>query len=149
MTVSASIPAAVIAMGVFKGIFKVDSVHQSNVVQTMASAGESLAAGIIFTLPALVIVGAWQDFEFWPTTMIAISGGLLGVMFMIPLRSALIKNEKELIYPEGVACAAVLGAGSAEEGKRGFFTILKGLLFAGVFKWYPSCKYQQVLEPYP
>ena len=138
MTVSASIPAAVIAMGVFKGIFKVDSVHQSNVVQTMASAGESLAAGIIFTLPALVIVGAWQDFEFWPTTMIAISGGLLGVMFMIPLRSALIKNEKELIYPEGVACAAVLGAGSAEEGKRGFFTILKGLLFAGVFKLFTS-----------
>ncbi|MEX1100112.1 MAG: oligopeptide transporter, OPT family, partial [Bacteriovoracaceae bacterium] len=83
---------------------------------------------------ALVIVGAWKDFQFWPTTLIAISGGLLGVMFMIPLRSALIKNEKELIYPEGVACAAVLGAGSAEEGKRGFITILKGLVFAGVFK---------------
>lgn len=134
MTVSASIPAAVIAMGVFKGILRTDSIHQSNIVQTMASAGESLAAGIIFTLPALVIVGAWKGFEFWPTTLIAISGGLLGVMFMIPLRSALIKNEKELVYPEGVACAAVLGAGSAEEGKKGFITILKGLGLAAVFK---------------
>lgn len=138
MTVSASIPAAVIAMGVFKGIFKIDSIHQSNIVQTMASAGESLAAGIIFTLPALVIVGAWKNFEFWPTTLIAISGGLLGVMFMIPLRTALIKNDKDLIYPEGVACAAVLGAGSAEEGKRGFITILKGLVFAGAFKLFTS-----------
>ena len=69
MTVSASIPAAVIAMGVFKGILRRDSVHESNIVQTMASAGESLAAGIIFTLPALVIVGAWNNFEFWPTTL--------------------------------------------------------------------------------
>ena len=90
MTVSASIPAAVIAMGVFKGILRRDSVHESNIVQTMASAGESLAAGIIFTLPALVIVGAWNDFQFWPTTLIAISGGLLGIVFMIPLRRALI-----------------------------------------------------------
>jgi putative OPT family oligopeptide transporter len=136
MTVSASIPAAVIAMGVFKGILRKDSVHQSNIVQTMASAGESLAAGIIFTLPALVIVGAWKDFAFWPTTMIAISGGLLGVVFMIPLRSALIKNEKELIYPEGVACAAVLQTGSSEEGKKGLFTILKGLMLGGFFKFF-------------
>lgn len=135
MTVSASIPAAVIAMGVFKGILRRSSVHESNIVQTMASAGESLAAGIIFTLPALVIVGAWKDFEFWPTTLIAISGGLLGVVFMIPLRKALIKNEKELIYPEGVACAAVLEAGSAEDGKQGFITILKGLFLGGAFKF--------------
>jgi len=138
MTVSASIPAAVIAMGVFKGILKKDSVHQSNIVQTMASAGESLAAGIIFTLPALVIVGAWKDFAFWPTTLIAVSGGLLGVVFMIPLRSALIKNEKELIYPEGVACAAVLQTGSSEEGKKGLFTILKGLLIGAFFKFFAS-----------
>lgn len=135
MTVSASIPAAVIAMGVFKGILRRSSVLESNIVQTMASAGESLAAGIIFTLPALVIVGAWKDFEFWPTTLIAVSGGLLGVIFMIPLRKALIKNEKELIYPEGVACAAVLQAGSAEEGKQGFITILKGLFIGGAFKF--------------
>lgn len=138
MTVSASIPAAVIAMGVFKGILKKDSIHQSNIVQTMASAGESLAAGIIFTLPALVIVGAWKDFQFWPTTLIAVGGGLLGVMFMIPLRHALIKNEKDLVYPEGVACAAVLGAGSAKEGKKGFISILKGLALAGAFKLFTS-----------
>lgn len=141
MTVSASIPAAVIAMGVFKGILKINSVHQSNIVQTMASAGESLAAGIIFTLPALVLVGAWKEFAFWPTTMIAISGGLLGVIFMIPLRSALIKNEEELIYPEGVACAAVLNAandGDSEEGKAGFISILKGLFIGGVFKFFSS-----------
>jgi len=138
MTVSASIPAAVIAMGVFKGILRRNSVHESNIVQTMASAGESLAAGIIFTLPALVLVGAWQDFQFWPTTLIAISGGLLGVIFMIPLRTVLIKNEKELIYPEGVACAAVLyagEAGTAEEGRQSFINILKGLTVGALFKF--------------
>lgn len=143
MTVSASIPAAVIAMGVYKGILRKSSVHQSNIVQTMASAGESLAAGIIFTLPALVIVGAWKEFEFWPTTLIAISGGLLGVVFMIPLRKALIKDEKDLIYPEGVACAAVLEAAGSdddheqeiEQSRQGFFTILKGLFVGGAFKF--------------
>lgn len=139
MTVSASIPAAVIAMGVYKGILKQNSIHQSNIVQTMASAGESLAAGIIFTLPALVIVGAWKDFEFWPTTLIAMSGGLLGIVFMIPLRKALIQDEEELIYPEGVACAAVLRSGAdetdGEESKQGFYTILKGLFIGGAFKF--------------
>src|SRR5690606_19463556 len=110
------------------------ALHESNIVQTMASAGESLAAGIIFTLPALVIVGAWNEFKFWPTTLIAIAGGLLGVVFMIPLRRALIIEEKNLTYPEGVACAAVLKAGAedGEEGKRGFITILKGLLFGAI-----------------
>lgn len=145
MTVSASIPAAVIAMGVYKGILRKNSIHQANIVQTMASAGESLAAGIIFTLPALVIVGAWKDFEFWPTTLIAISGGLLGIVFMIPLRKALIQDEEELIYPEGVACAAVLqSAGEsnteedAKESKDNFLTIIKGLMVGGVFKFISS-----------
>lgn len=138
MTVSASIPAAVIAMGVYKGILKTDSVHQSNIVQTMASAGESLAAGIIFTLPALVIIGAWKDFQFWPTTLIAISGGLLGIVFMIPLRKTLIQNEEELTYPEGVACAAVLRSGDAESGTAGFITILKGLGLGAGFKFVGS-----------
>lgn len=137
MTVSASIPAAVIAMGVF-GILKRKSILETNIVQTMASAGESLAAGIIFTLPALVIVGAWKDFSFWPTTLIAISGGLLGIVFMIPLRSVLIKNEKELTYPEGIACAAVLRAGSSEQGRQGFILILKGLFLGGLFKFSQS-----------
>lgn len=138
MTVSASIPAAVIAMGVYKGILRTDSVHQSNIVQTMASAGESLAAGIIFTLPALVLIGQWKNFEFWPTTLIAMSGGLLGVIFMIPLRKALIQNEEELTYPEGVACAAVLNSGSAEAGLDGFKVILKGLGLGAVFKFIGS-----------
>lgn len=138
MTVSASIPAAVIAMGVYKGFLKTDSVHQSNIVQTMASAGESLAAGVIFTLPALVLVGAWTEFEFWPTTLIAMSGGLLGIMFMIPLRKALIQNEAELTYPEGVACATVLNSGSAESGKDGFYTIIKGLFIGAGFKFLAS-----------
>ena len=133
MTVSASIPAAVIAMGIYKGLLKKNSILESNMVQTIASAGESLAAGIIFTLPALVLVGAWQNFEFWPTTLIAISGGLLGVVFMIPLRRALIVDDKDLTYPEGVACATVLEAGSGE-GKKGFITILIGLGIGGIFK---------------
>lgn len=137
MTVSASIPAAVIAMGVLRGILKKGCIFQSNIVQTMASAGESLAAGIIFTLPALVIVGAWQDFQFWPTTLIAISGGLLGIIFMIPLRRALIIEEKELTYPEGIACAIVLEEGSKGEG-QGFATILKGLGIGAVFKFLSS-----------
>ncbi len=138
MSVSASIPAAVIAMGVFKGILRKDSIHESNIVQTMASAGESLAAGIIFTLPALVLVGSWKEFEFWPTTIIAMSGGLLGIIFMIPLRKALIQNEKDLTYPEGVACAAVLRSGSADAGLDGFKIILKGLGLGAIFKFIGS-----------
>ena len=138
MTVSASIPAAVIAMGVYKGFLKQDSVHQSNIVQTMASAGESLAAGIIFTLPALVLIGAWKNFEFWPTTLIAMAGGLLGIIFMIPLRKALIQNEKELTYPEGVACASVLRSGDESSGKAGFKTIMAGLGIGAVFKFIGS-----------
>ncbi len=134
MTVSASIPAAVIAMGVYKGVLRSDSIHQANIIQTMASAGESLAAGIIFTLPALVIIGSWQDFDFWPTTLIGMAGGLLGIVFMIPLRKTLIQNEKDLTYPEGVACAAVLRSGDGSSGKHGFLTILKGLLFGSAFK---------------
>lgn len=114
MTVSASIPAAVISMGILRGIFRRGTILENNIVQTMASAGESLAAGIIFTIPALVIVGVWHEFKFWPVTIIAISGGLLGVLFMIPLRRTLIVEEKELIYPEGLACAEVLEVGETK-----------------------------------
>lgn len=138
MTVSASIPAAVISMGIFKGILNRDSVLESNIVQTMASAGESLAAGIIFTLPALILVGVWTEFEFWPTTLIAMCGGVLGVMFMIPLRRALIQNEKDLTYPEGVACAAVLTSGSSNNGMDGFKTIIAGLGIGAIFKFIGS-----------
>ena len=134
MTISASIPAAVIAMAVFRGILRRQSILESNLVQTIASAGESIAGGIIFTLPALVLVGAWQDFRFWPTTLIAIAGGLLGVAFMVPLRRALIVEEKELTYPEGVACAAVLKTGSSES-ISGVWMIVKGLLVGGFVKF--------------
>lgn len=138
MTVSASIPASVLAMGIYRGILRRSSILEANMVQTMASAGESLAAGIIFSIPALVIVGAWNDFAFWPTTLIAICGGLLGVLFMIPLRKALIIENKDLIYPEGIACAQVLRSGSSDEGAAGFKTILKGLGIGALFKFFSA-----------
>lgn len=134
MTVSASIPAAVIAMGVLVGILKTRNIYEANIVQTMASAGESLAAGVIFTLPALVLVGAWQGFDFWATTTIAVAGGLLGVVFMIPLRKALIVEHKELTYPEGVACATVLRSAGGES-TQGMSIILKGLGLGALFKF--------------
>ncbi|MCH2112059.1 MAG: OPT/YSL family transporter, partial [Planctomycetes bacterium] len=86
MTVSASIPAAVISMGILKGVLRRGTIHENNIVQTVASAGESLAAGIIFTMPALVLAGVWSDFDFWTTTLVSMTGGLLGVLFMVPLR---------------------------------------------------------------
>lgn len=134
MTVSASIPAAVIAMGVLVGVLRTRNIFEANIVQTMASAGESLAAGVIFTLPALVLIGAWQGFDFWATTTIAIAGGLLGVIFMIPLRRALIVEHKELTYPEGVACATVLNSAGGE-GTKGLSIILKGLGLGALFKF--------------
>jgi putative OPT family oligopeptide transporter len=100
----------------------------------MASAGESLAAGVIFTLPAMVVIGVWSDFEFWTTTLIAICGGLLGIMFMIPLRKVLIEEQKDLTYPEGVACASVLKSASDQTDSKGFTTILKGLFVGSFFK---------------
>lgn len=139
MTVSASIPAGVLAMGFYRGVLRrQDAVLESNIVQTMASAGESLAAGIIFTVPALLIVGAWNDFAFWPTTLIAACGGTLGVIFMVPLRKALIEDDKTLIYPEGVACAQVLKAGAQTGDQRGFHAILQGLGLSALFKFLSS-----------
>jgi putative OPT family oligopeptide transporter len=132
MTVSASIPAAVISMAILRGILRRGTILENNIVQTMASTGESLAAGVIFTVPALVMVGAWQDFEFWPTTLIVLLGGLLGIVFMVPMRRALIKERKDLVYPEGVACAEVLKAG--ERGGSGVRAIALGLAVGAVFK---------------
>lgn len=132
MTVSASIPAAVISMGILRGILKRGTILENNIVQTIASAGESVAAGIIFTVPALVLTGAWHDFHYWPVTLIGIFGGLLGVLFMIPLRRALIVEEKELIYPEGRACAEVLEAG--EKGGSGMKAIFTAMLVGAGFK---------------
>ncbi len=133
MTVSASIPAAVISMAVMRGMLRTGSLLENNIVQTMASAGESLAAGIIFTVPALVIIGVWKDFQFWPTTLIAFTGGLLGIIFMIPLRRVLIVEDETLTYPEGVACAEVLQAG--ETGGSSLHYILKGLGIGGAVKF--------------
>jgi putative OPT family oligopeptide transporter len=115
MTVSASIPAAVISMAVLR-LFRRSNILENNIVQTAASAGESLAAGVIFTLPALIMLGYWADFEFVPTVAISLFGGCLGVMFTIPLRRALI-IEAKLQFPEGVATGEVLKAG--EEGGKG------------------------------
>jgi putative OPT family oligopeptide transporter len=133
MTVSASIPCSVLALGFYRALRK-DSFYEINVVQTMASTGESLAAGVIFTLPALVLVGAWNSFPFWPTTLIAACGGVLGVVFMVPLRKALIEDSPELIYPEGVACAQVLKAGAQEKDGAGFKVVLQGLGLGAFFK---------------
>ena len=111
MTVSASIPAAVISMGLLK-LFRNSNILENNIVQTAASAGESLAAGVIFTLPALIILGYWESFDYWWVCMIAGIGGLLGVMFTVPLRRSFIVDQA-LIYPEGTATAEVLRAGEA------------------------------------
>jgi putative OPT family oligopeptide transporter len=132
MTVSASIPAAVISMGILRGIFRRGSILENNIAQTSASAGESLAAGIIFTVPALVIIGAWKDFNYWATTLIAILGGCLGILFMIPLRRSLIVEEKQLTYPEGVACAEVLKTG--EKRGIGLRFLFRALGLGAIFK---------------
>ena len=133
MTVSASIPAAVISMAILRGLLRTGTILENNIVQTIASTGESLAAGVIFTVPALVLVGAWQDFKFWPTTLITMLGGLLGVIFMIPLRRAMIVDRPDLSYPEGVACAEVLRAGDA--GGRGLIGIAAGVAVGGALKF--------------
>jgi len=111
LTVSASIPAAVISMAILK-LFKESNILENNIVQTAASAGESLAAGVIFTLPALIILGYWNVFEYAWVSVIAGLGGLLGVLFTVPLRRSLIVEE-QLAYPEGTATAEVLKVGAS------------------------------------
>jgi putative OPT family oligopeptide transporter len=133
MTVSASIPAAVLSMAILRGVLKRGTILENNIVQTIAASGESLAAGIIFTVPALLIVGVWTDIQFWPTTLICLAGGLLGICFMVPLRRSHIVDDPQLTYPEGCACADVLIAG--EEGGKGARTILLSIVLGGVFKF--------------
>ena len=137
MTVSASIPAAVISMGVIRFILRRDSILENNIVQTIGSAGESVAAGAIFTLPAIFM---WADEGgvAYPSlaeiALITLVGGILGVLFMIPLRSALIvKEHGTLPYPEGTACAEVLLAG--ESGGAKASTVFTGLGIAAVYKF--------------
>ena len=137
MTVSASIPAAVISMGVIRVIMKKNSILESNMVQTIGSAGESLAAGAIFTMPALFLwakEGLCDMPSLVEITLIALCGGVLGVLFMIPLRNALIvKEHATLLYPEGTACADVLLAG--EEGGSNASTVFSGMGLAAIFKF--------------
>ena len=137
MTVSASIPAAVIAMGVIRVIMRKNSILESNIVQTIGSAGESLAAGAIFTLPALFLWAAEGKMDkpgIIEITIIALLGGLLGVFFMVPLRNALIVKEHGILpYPEGTACAEVLLAG--EEGGANAGVVFAGMGFAALFKF--------------
>lgn len=118
LTVSASIPAAVISMGALR-LFRQHNILENNIVQTAASAGESLAAGVIFTLPALVLLGHWAEFNYLETTLIAGFGGMLGVLFTVPLRRALIV-ESDLKFPEGVATAEVLEVGEGATGGVGY-----------------------------
>ena len=138
MTVSASIPAAVLSMGIVRMIMRRDSILENNMVQTIGSAGESLAAGAIFTLPALFM---WADENpdikppsFLMIAFVAICGGLIGVLFMIPLRKALIVEEHGILpYPEGMACAEVLLAG--EEGGSNASTVFAGMGLGAAFKF--------------
>ena len=138
MTVSASIPAAVISMGVLS-MFRRSNIFENNIVQTAASAGESLAAGVIFTIPALVLMGYWQDFNYMEVAKIAAIGGLIGVLFTVPLRRAFIVEAK-LKYPEGIATAEVLKAGDearssdSADAKSGLKTIAVAGLVGGLMK---------------
>lgn len=137
MTVSASIPAAVISMGVIRVIMKKDSILESNIVQTIGSAGESLAAGAIFTLPVLFLWakdGVTETPSLLAIALISLCGGVLGVLFMVPLRKALIVKEHGILpYPEGTACAEVLLAG--EEGGAGAKSVFVGMGLASAFKF--------------
>ena len=137
MTVSASIPAAVISLGVIRVIMKKNSILESNMVQTIGSAGESLAAGAILTMPALFLWAEEGKIDmpgYLEITLIALFGGILGVLFMIPLRKALIVEEHgTLPYPEGMACAEVLLAG--EEGGSNASTVFAGMGLGAAFKF--------------
>ena len=127
LTVSASIPIAVLAISLFKKLGS-STILENNIVQTIGSAGESIAAGVAFTLPALVFLSTGQEyFNYFQIFVLSLAGGLLGVLFMVPLRKALIVEEHgKLPYPEGVACADILIAG--EKGGK-----LASLVYLGIF----------------
>lgn len=137
LTVSASIPASVVAMGVIRVIMRKNSILESNIVQTTGSAGESLASGAVFTLPALFLwaaEGKADKPDILQITLIALLGGLLGVFFMVPLRNALIVKEHSVLpYPEGTACAEVLLAG--EKSSSGASVVFYGIGLAALFKF--------------
>jgi len=148
MTVSASIPAAVASMAILR-LCRESNILENNIVQTAASSGEALAAGVIFTIPALLLIGHWTVFEYWQTASIALVGGILGVLCTIPLRRALIV-EARLRFPEGVATAEVLKVGSptagppaaapsgTPEARAGFRTLLMAGVVGGSVKFCES-----------
>src|SRR5690242_5164789 len=139
LTFSTSIPAAVISMAILRG-FRDATVQENNIVQTVASAAGTLSS-IIFVLPGLIMIGYWTEFPFWTSFWICALGGILGVMYSIPLRRALVTTS-DLPYPEGVACAEVLKVGSGDEGKHvseiehgraGLLAVLWGSIVSAVF----------------
>jgi putative OPT family oligopeptide transporter len=141
MTVSASIPVAVISMGILRGILRRGTILENNMVQTVGSAGESLAAGVIFTIPALFIWSAEFPGISEPSLteifIISVLGGSLGVLFMIPLRKYLIKREhKVLPYPEGTACAEVLKVG--DKGGSQAIPVMFGVIAGASYKFLMS-----------
>ena len=140
MTVSASIPAAVASMAILR-LFRESNILENNIVQTAASSGEALAAGVIFTIPALLLVGYWSEFDYWQTVLISTVGGVLGVLFTIPLRRALIVTAR-LRFPEGMATAEVLKVGAAEpsaagsrESTKDFRALFSAALLGGLVKF--------------
>ncbi len=135
MTVSASIPAAVVSMAILRGLLRRGTILENNIVQTIASAGESLAAGVIFTIPAVILLGL--DASVYFTFVVSLIGGILGVLLMVPLRKHLIEDEHGVLpYPEGTACAEVLKAGE-EGGEKAKFVFL-GFTAGGIFKFLGS-----------
>lgn len=139
LTFSTSIPAAVISMAILRG-FRDATIQENNIVQTVASAAGTLSS-IIFVLPGLIMIGWWTEFPFWTSFWICALGGILGVMYSIPLRRALVTTS-DLPYPEGVACAEVLKVGSSkgsehaadvEHGRAGLLAVLWGSIVSAVF----------------
>src|ERR1700720_255858 len=139
LTFSTSIPAAVVSMAILRG-FRGATIQENNIVQTVASAAGTLSS-IIFVLPGLIMIGYWTDFPFWTSFWICALGGILGVMYSIPLRRALV-TQSDLPYPEGVACAEVLKVGSGDEGKNasdveqgraGLLAVLWGSIVSAIF----------------
>ncbi len=137
LTVSASIPIAVLAISIFKKIGK-STILENNMVQTIGSAGESIAAGVVFTLPALLFLPGGRDyFQYFQIFVLALAGGILGILFMIPLRRSLIVKEHGVLpYPEGTACADVLVAG--EKGGNLAKKVYYGLGIAFLYKLFMS-----------
>lgn len=134
LTISASIPAAVISMGILR-FFKNSNILENNIVQTAASAGEALVAGIIFILPALLIIQFWHDFNYWETTLVAMVGGSLGVLFSIPLRRVLLADQS-LRFPEGTAIGQVLKISA--DNKTGLKDLVKGGVIGSVISLFQA-----------